>query len=286
VLTVPPPFRARGWRDDRLDLARRFGSTSFRLAAAVNIRKWGSGRARNIYRDDYDYCAEYVSIMRELWEAGRSDFKGDFFQMDDCRCCRCPLTGSDHLRRPSDAGTRFARNMPTTISATGGGVNQPAAVAPSVARLVKATADTGRDCGALILQMVIADETDDAAMAKWTTTRPAPMFEALAWRDEQAKTIRARIRLPTEPAQDVRHREAATNQGVFVGSYAAVARMLDELATGPACARHADLRRFHHRHGAVRHRILPLMRVPCRRERPLEPLAMSVFPLPTSLRKE
>jgi pyrimidine oxygenase len=33
-------------------------------------------------------------------------------------------------------------------------------VAPSVARLLQATADTGRDCGALILQMVIADETD------------------------------------------------------------------------------------------------------------------------------
>jgi pyrimidine oxygenase len=32
------------------------------------------------YRRRYDYCAEYVSIMRELWETGRSDLKGDFFQ--------------------------------------------------------------------------------------------------------------------------------------------------------------------------------------------------------------
>jgi len=28
--------------------------------------------------------------MNELWESGRSDFKGDFFQMDDCRCLPMP----------------------------------------------------------------------------------------------------------------------------------------------------------------------------------------------------
>ena len=47
------------------------------------------------------------------------------------------------------------------------GFNTPAAVAPSVARLVKATEDTGRECGALVLTMIIADETDAAAEAKW-----------------------------------------------------------------------------------------------------------------------
>ncbi len=33
----------------------------------------------------YDYLAEYAQILRELWETGRSDFKGAFFQMEDCR---------------------------------------------------------------------------------------------------------------------------------------------------------------------------------------------------------
>jgi pyrimidine oxygenase len=33
--------------------------------------------------------------------------------------------------------------------------------------LVAATKETGRDCGALILTMIIADETDAAAQAKW-----------------------------------------------------------------------------------------------------------------------
>jgi len=99
-----------------------------------------------------------------------------------------PLTGFPIIcAAQSDAGTRFAAQHADYNFCTGGGVNQPAAVAPSVARLVKATADTGRDCGALILQMVIADETDDAAMAKWDHYKAGTDVEALAWRDEQAE---------------------------------------------------------------------------------------------------
>ncbi len=33
----------------------------------------------------YDYLAEYATVLRELWETGQSDLKGEFFQMDDCR---------------------------------------------------------------------------------------------------------------------------------------------------------------------------------------------------------
>src|SRR5260370_42623369 len=115
----------------------------------------------------YDYCAEYVSIMRELWETGRSDFRGDFFQMDDCRCLPLPMGEIPIIcAAQSDVGTQFAAQHADYNFCTGGGVNQPTAVAPSVARLVKATADTGRDCGALILQMVNADETDYPALAE------------------------------------------------------------------------------------------------------------------------
>jgi pyrimidine oxygenase len=38
------------------------------------------------FRRRYQYCAEYTQILQELWETGKSDFKGQFFQMDDC--CR------------------------------------------------------------------------------------------------------------------------------------------------------------------------------------------------------
>ncbi|MGD0108178.1 MAG: hypothetical protein ABSC06_29705 [Rhodopila sp.] len=63
----------------------------------------------------------------------------------------------------------------------------PQAVAPSVARLVEATKETGRDCGALVLTMIVADETDESAVAKWEHYKAGRDLEALAYRDEQAQ---------------------------------------------------------------------------------------------------
>ena len=60
-------------------------------------------------------------------------------------------------------------------------------VTQSVARLVKATQEIGRKCGALVLTMVIADETDEAAMAKWEHYKAGADLEALAYRDAQAE---------------------------------------------------------------------------------------------------
>ena len=103
--------------------------------------------------------------------------------------------------------------------------------------------------------MVIADETDAAAMAKWEHYKAGTDLEALAWRDAQAEDD------PNQDPYSQAHKRRTlgidklpTNQGVLVGSYASVARMLDELADRARRAgRDADLRRLRHRHGAVRH---------------------------------
>jgi pyrimidine oxygenase len=103
-----------------------------------------------------------------------------------------------------------------------------------VARLVAATRETGRDCGALVLTMIIADETDEAAFAKWQHYRDGTDLEAIAYRDAQAKD---------DPSTDIYSQpnrrailgtdKLPTNQGVLVGSYASIARMLDEMSTVP-----------------------------------------------------
>ena len=47
--------------------------------------------------------------MKQLWETGQSDFKGDFFQMDDCRCLPMPTAKIPIIcAAQSDAGTRYA----------------------------------------------------------------------------------------------------------------------------------------------------------------------------------
>ena len=187
------------------------------------------------YRRRYDYCAEYVRIMRELWETGRSNLQGEFFRMDDCRCLPLPTAKIPIIcAAQSDAGTRFAAQYADYNFCGGGGVNQPTRVAASVKRLVQATRESGRDCDALILQMIIADETDTAALAKWEHYKAGTDLEALAWRDAQAEDDPS-----TDPYSAPNRRRTLgvdklpTNQGVFVGSYASVAGMLDELAAVP-----------------------------------------------------
>lgn len=36
------------------------------------------------YGSRYDYATEYVQVMRELWTTGRSSFRGEYFNLDDC----------------------------------------------------------------------------------------------------------------------------------------------------------------------------------------------------------
>jgi pyrimidine oxygenase len=187
------------------------------------------------YRRRYDYCGEYVSIMKELWATGQSDFKGDFFQMDDCRCLPTPTAKVPIIcAAQSDAGTKFAVEHADYNFCSSGGVNEPTRVAPSVARLVEANAAAGKNCGALVLTMVIADETDDAAMAKWEHYKAGTDHEAIAWRDAQAADDPS-----ADPLAGPNKRRTLgtiglpTQGGVLVGSYASVARMLDELGAVP-----------------------------------------------------
>jgi pyrimidine oxygenase len=235
VLTLPPPFAARMAVTIDSISHGRFGINIISGWQRREYTQMGIWPGAEHYRRRYEYCAEYVTIMRELWDTGRSELKGDFLQMDDCHClplptARIPLISAGQ----SDAGTRFAAQHCDYNFCTGGGVNQPLAATQSVARLIAANAETGRDCGALILQMIIADETDAAAMAKWEHYKAGIDLEAIAWRDAQAED---------DPSQDpysqpLRRRtlgvdKLPTNQGVFVGSYATVARMLDEMAMVP-----------------------------------------------------
>ena len=81
--------------------------------------------------------------------------------------------------------------------------------------------------------MIIADETDAAAMATWERYKDGVDHEAVAWLGQQGAA-------DTRPTTDTNVRQMADptsavniNMGTLVGSYATVARMLDEVATVP-----------------------------------------------------
>ena len=115
VLTVPPPFAARMAVTIDSIAHGRFGVNIISGWQRREYTQMGIWPGAEHYRRRYDYCAEYVTIMRELWETGRSDFRGDFFQMDDCRC---PPPRSQSSAPPKAIpGHSLPLDTPTTISA-------------------------------------------------------------------------------------------------------------------------------------------------------------------------
>src|SRR5262249_41420190 len=109
VLTMPPPITARMAVTIDSISHGRFGINIISGWQRREYTQRGFGPGAAPYRGRYDYCAEYVAITRELGETGGSDLKGDFFQMDDCRCLPMP-TGKIPIicAAQSDAGTRCA----------------------------------------------------------------------------------------------------------------------------------------------------------------------------------
>ena len=77
--------------------------------------------------------------------------------------------------------------MATTISSPAKGVNTPTAHAATNAAMAEAAARTGRDVGNYVLLMVIADETDEAAMAKWEHYNDGADLDAMTWLADQAE---------------------------------------------------------------------------------------------------
>ena len=177
--------------------------------------------------------AEYAQILRELWADGVSDHKGTYYQMDDCRVRPVPQGEMKIIcAGSSDDGLAFSATYADYAFCLGKGVNTPTAFAPNNARLKAATAKTGRDVSMFVLVMIIADETDEAAMAKWRLYNDGADMDAIAWLAEQGakdthnKDTNVRQLAAPEGAVNI-------NMGTLVGSYESVARMLDEMAAVP-----------------------------------------------------
>jgi pyrimidine oxygenase len=235
VLTIPPPVAARMAVTIDSISHGRFGVNIVSGWQRAEYTQMGIWPGAEHYRRRYEYCAEYVTIMRELWATGRCDLKGQFFQMDDCRVSPLPQAPIKIIgAAQSDSGTRFAAQHCDYNFCASFGVNEPTKLAPSVARLVEASARIGRDVGAIVLMMVIADETDAAAFAKWEHYKAGVDLEAIAWRDAQAEDDPNKDPFATPNRRKLfGDTKLPVTHGVLVGSYATVARMLDEVAEVP-----------------------------------------------------
>jgi pyrimidine oxygenase len=154
--------------------------------------------------------------------------------MTDCRLEPRPSVPIEIVAAgQSGRGMEFAAHYADYNFILGSGLNTPTAFAPANERLLAAAAKTGRDVGAYVLFMVIADETDEAAMAKWNGYREGVDKDALAWMADQGGKDKTADETSTAKSINLPAGAVNFNMGTIVGSYATVAKMLDEVATVP-----------------------------------------------------
>jgi pyrimidine oxygenase len=236
VLTMPPPFAARMAITIDSIAPGRFGMNIVSGWQPTEYQQMGIWPGEAHFAKRYEYCTEYVKIMRDLWDTGRSDFKGEFFQMDDCRLAPQPSAPIEIVgAASSDRGMRFVAEHADYCFCGAGGLNQPERAAAAAARLMKQAEATGRDVGAFILLMIIADVTDEMAMAKWNHYKAGTDMEALAWQRAQAS---ADVAAPVNSTvgqmlEQQKVEPIPTGMLKLIGSYESVARMMDVVAAAP-----------------------------------------------------
>jgi pyrimidine oxygenase len=233
TLIIPPAFAARMCNTIDSISHGRFGLNLITGWQRPEYSQMGLWPGDEHFRNRYDMLSEYAEILRELWATGVSDFKGAYYQMDDCRVRPTPSGDMKIIcAGSSDAGLAFSAKYADYAFCLGKGVNTPTAFAFNNERLALATAKTGRSVSIFVLVMIIAAETDDAAMDKWIHYRAGVDDAAVAWLGEQGGADKTS---ETTNVRQLAERESAVNlnMGTLVGSYASVARMLDEMAQVP-----------------------------------------------------
>ena len=234
VLTLPPAMVARMTSTIDDISGGRFGVNIVSGWHKIEYTQMGLWPGDQHFGKRYDYSTEYVRILRDLWETGLSDFKGEYFQMDKCVLSPRPKKPIQVVAAgQSDRGMEFAAQYCDYNFCLGEGVNEPTKAASVPARVLQHAAKTGRDVGAYMLYMVIADETDAAAMAKWDLYNKGADKDALAHLLGKAAEDTA-LDQTSMAASFLRAPSPINfNMGTLVGSYANVARMLDEVAAMP-----------------------------------------------------
>jgi pyrimidine oxygenase len=235
VLALPPAIVARMATTIDSISGGRFGINLITGWQRPEYAQMGLWPGDDWFVNRYNVLTEYTEIMRELWSTGRSDFKGEYYKMEDCRMLPRPQRPIKLIcAGSSNEGLAFSAKYVDYNFCIGDGVNTPKGFAPSAEKLRAEAAKTGRNVGSFVLTMVIADETDEAAFAKWEHYKAGADTEALAWLGLQASADKredSHIKQASNPKSAINF-----NMGTLVGSFASVARMLDEMATVPGAA--------------------------------------------------
>ncbi len=237
VLTLPPAMVARMAVTIDSISGGRFGINIVSGWHKVEYSQMGLWPGDAHFGKRYAYATEYVTILKQLWETGESDFKGAYFQMDKCQLSPPPSRPIPIVSAgQSDTGMRFGATYCDYNFCLGEGVNEPTKARDVPARVLEHAEATGRNVGAYMLYMVISADTDAEALAKWDSYEKGADRAALAHLlghaandvNTEANSMAAAVQRNPSPIN--------FNMGTIVGSHASCARMLDEVAAMPGVA--------------------------------------------------
>jgi pyrimidine oxygenase len=237
TLAIPPAIAARMSSTIDSISGGRFGLNVITGWQRPEYSQMGLWPGDEYFGKRYDYAAEYVHILRDLWTTGVSNFKGEHFTMTDCKLSPRPQADMKIIcAGQSDAGMAFTAQYADYNFCFGVGFNTPKACAPTVARMQAMAAKTGRPIGNYGLFMVITGETDAEALAKWELYKDGADLEALKWLTAQGSAD-TKSGADTNVKHMIDAKSAVNlNIGLIVGSHATVARLMDEVATIPGLA--------------------------------------------------
>ena len=238
VLTIPPPIVARMAVTIDSISHGRFGINIVSGWHAAEYSQMGLWPGDTFFGERYDYSTEYVRVLRELWNGGRSDFKGRYFQMDDCRLLPKPSREIEIVSAgQSDRGMQFTAeygnyafclgsglNTPTAHAATNASWSKPARVPARCRHLCAGHGDRRRNrCGG---------DGEMGALQVRHRREGAELDVRPGWGRHH------RVGKFYRKVDDAPKSAINFNMGTLVGSYASVARMLDEMAAVTGHARH------------------------------------------------
>jgi pyrimidine oxygenase len=226
TLTIPPAIVARMATTIDDISGGRFGINIVTGWNKEEYSQMGVWPGDQYFAERYDYGEEYVTIMRQLWADGRSDFKGTYFQMEDCLLSPRPKGDIKIVcAGQSERGMRFTAEYGDYNFIIGNdGVD---GLTAANAQLLAEGEKSGRPVGSYPLYIVIIDDTDEAAAAKVERYRDGADLGALAYMAGQAS-------MDTAGATAARIAELKGsmffNIEVIAGSPATVAARVDEIA--------------------------------------------------------
>ncbi|MBN8997893.1 MAG: LLM class flavin-dependent oxidoreductase [Rhizobiales bacterium] len=232
VLAVHPALAARALAtlDDISE-----GRVGLNVVAGWNMHEYaqmGLWRGKEHYEQRYQYAAEYMEIVHQLWRTGTATFKGQFFDLTDCHCFPKPRHPIQVVcAGQSPAGMEFtAKYADYNFTAA-----PPKGIASILSKTQAAADAAGRQVGTLAYVIVIARETDAEAEAVVQDITDNADQEAIG-------NLLASAALDTSKEGTSQRMIAGLNQSardgnlafhsapVLYGSYASVAEQFDALA--------------------------------------------------------